>query len=318
MENFYCVKVNFDVTFPFSYKSRLSDRLRGLYNTYMKIIENKTFDEERALYNITGAEVINCSFAGPADGESALKECRDVVIEGCSFSLRYPLWHAVNFEVKNCTMDNLTRAALWYTKNGRIYSSTLGGIKALRECDDTYMEGCTVVSPEFGWRCRGVEMTDCDVQSEYFLFECNNIKLKGVSLKGKYSFQYVENAEIDDCEFDTKDAFWHAKNMVVRNTVLKGEYLGWYSDGLTLINCKISGTQPLCYCKNLRLINCTTDGCDLAFEYSDVEATIDGHIVSVKNPKSGSVTADSVGEVIDGDAAIPCFGKVYIRQKKCG
>ena len=180
MENFYCVKVNFDVTFPFSYKSRLSDRLRGLYNTYMKIIENKTFDEERALYNITGAEVINCKFAGPADGESALKECRDVVIEGCSFSLRYPLWHAVNFEVKNCTMDNLTRAALWYTKNGRIYSSTLGGIKALRECDDTYMEGCTVVSPEFGWRCRGVEMTDCDVQSEYFLFECNNIKLKGV------------------------------------------------------------------------------------------------------------------------------------------
>ena len=287
----------------------------------MKIIENKTFDEERALYNITGAEVINCTFAGPADGESALKECRDVVIEGCSFSLRYPLWHAVNFEVKNCTMDNLTRAALWYTKNGRIYSSTLGGIKALRECDDTYMEGCTVVSPEFGWggwSARGIRMEDTTAVSEYFMMRSEDLVFRGVEFTGKYSFQYVENAEIDDCEFDTKDAFWHAKNMIVRNTVLKGEYLGWYSDGLTLINCKISGTQPLCYCKNLRLINCTTDGCDLAFEYSDVEATIDGHIVSVKNPKSGSVTADSVGEVIDGDAAIPCFGKVYIRQKKCG
>ena len=38
-----------------------------------KKIENKTFDEERALYNLDGAQVLNCTFAGPADGESAFK-----------------------------------------------------------------------------------------------------------------------------------------------------------------------------------------------------------------------------------------------------
>lgn len=38
------------------------------------IIENQTFDEERALYNIKNTEVKNCVFAGPADGESVLKE----------------------------------------------------------------------------------------------------------------------------------------------------------------------------------------------------------------------------------------------------
>ena len=37
---------------------------------------------------------------------------------------------------------------------------------------------------------------------------------------------------------------------------------------------------------------------DLSFEYSDVEADIKGYILSVKNPKSGIITADSVGEVI--------------------
>ena len=33
------------------------------------VIENQQFDEERALYNLREADVKNCIFAGPADGE---------------------------------------------------------------------------------------------------------------------------------------------------------------------------------------------------------------------------------------------------------
>lgn len=283
-----------------------------------KKIENKTFDEERALYNLTDTEVINCTFAGPADGESAFKECRNILVIDCSFSLRYPFWHDIGYKIENCTLDNLTRAAIWYSKDGTILNSKLNGIKALRECDGAKITGCEIVSPEFGWRSRNIEMTDCTAESEYFLFECRDIKLKKVTMKGKYSFQYVENAEIDDCDFDTKDAFWHCRNMTVKNSVLKGEYLGWYSENLTLINCLIIGTQPLCYCKNLTLINCRTEGCDLAFEYSDVDAEIKGHILSIKNPKSGLITVDSVGEIIKGDNVMPCNGEIVINKRKCG
>ena len=53
---------------------------------------------------------------------------------------------------------------------------------------------------------------------------------------------------------------------------------------------------------------------DLSFEYSDVEADIKGNIVSVKNPKSGTITADSVGEIITEDAVMDCTGKVVIRS----
>lgn len=303
------------------YTRRIDNSLPLLYNRDMennerKIIEGGTFDEERALYHEVNAEVKGCTFAGPADGESALKECRRVTVDGCSFSLRYPLWHAEDFCVTSSTMDELTRAALWYCKDGRIEKSYLGGIKALRECDNITLEKCRVVSPEFGWRCRGVNMRDCDVKAEYFLFECKNIALSGVKLNGKYSFQYVDGGTICDCEFNTKDAFWHSKNLHVKNTVLKGEYLGWYSEGLVLENCLISGTQPLCYCKNLTLINCRTEGCDLSFEYSEVKATIDGHIVSIKNPASGVIEVDSVDEIIRGDCAVPCTGEVIVRRKK--
>lgn len=51
----------------------------------MKLIENQTFDAERALYESDGLTVKNCKFDGPADGESAFKECRDVRVEDCYF-----------------------------------------------------------------------------------------------------------------------------------------------------------------------------------------------------------------------------------------
>ncbi len=283
-------------------------------NQRRTVIENRNFDEERALYGSVNADIINCTFAGPADGESVLKECRGVNVAGCSFSLRYPLWHVENFNLTDCKMDELTRAALWYSKNGYIGKSTLGGIKALRECRGVTLENSNIVSPEFGWRCDKVTMNDCSVTSEYFMFESKNLHLKNVNFTGKYSFQYVKNAVIEDSDFSTKDAFWHSKNVTVKNTRLKGEYLGWYSEGLTLINCVISGTQPLCYCKNLKLIGCRTEGCDLSFEYSDVKADIIGEVLSVKNPKSGKIIADGYGEIIFADNNVPCKGKVIKRN----
>jgi hypothetical protein len=119
-----------------------------------------------------------------------------------------------------------------------------------------------------------------------------------VNFKGKYSFQYIENAIFENCTLDTKDAFWHAKNVVVKNCVVKGEYLAWYSENLKLVNCKIKGTQPFCYCKGLVLENCTMEDTDLSFENSSVEATVIGNIDSVKNPNSGYIKADGIGEII--------------------
>lgn len=263
-----------------------------------KIVENKIFDEERALYNLCDADVRNCTFAGAADGESVLKETHRIDVIGCAFSLRYPLWHSTDFLLKDSTLDELTRAPIWYASDGEMTDCNITGIKCLRECDRIKVSGCKAESPEFGWRCRGLDISDSSFDSVYFLFECKDVKMTSSKMSGKYSFQYTENVLIENCELDTKDAFWHAKNVTVKNSVVKGEYLGWFSDGLTLINCKIIGTQPLCYCKNLRLVDCTMEGTDLSFEYSDVEATVNGDIMSVKNPSSGSIIADSIGEII--------------------
>ena len=277
-------------------------------------IVGKQFDEERALYYLQHTDVEDCIFAGPADGESVLKEARDVGVINCKFSLRYPLWHVRGFRMENSTMDELTRAAIWYACDGEIVNSTLGGIKAVRECQNISLTGCDIVSQEFGWKSSGIRLKDTSVTAEYIFMDSRDVELENVRMKGKYSFQYMENLTIRDSYLDTKDAFWHSKNVTVVNSTLKGEYLAWFSEGLTLINCHISGTQPLCYCKDLKLINCTMEATDLSFEYSNVQAEIIGHVDSVKNPRSGHITLDSVGEVImTDDVVMECVGEVHIR-----
>lgn len=278
-------------------------------------ISNREFDEERALYHLQHTDVESCVFAGPADGESVLKEARDIGVSHCSFSLRYPLWHVDGFRMAHSSMDEKTRAAIWYARKGEITDSTLEGIKAVRECEAIHIVNSHIISPEFGWKSRNITLEDTDIVSEYLFLDSKDVVLNRVKMQGKYSFQYMENLEITDSELDTKDAFWHSKNVTVKNCIVKGEYLGWFSQGLTLIDCKIIGTQPLCYCDDLKLVRCTMEGTDLSFEYSQVQADIAGHVISIKNPKSGRIIVDSVGETIWEDPVMECHGEIVIRKK---
>lgn len=165
-----------------------------------RIIENRTFDEERALYGEKDLVVRNCRFDGPADGESALKECERVAVEGSFMNLRYPFWHDRGLALRDVEMTELCRAALWYSQDVSVEDSRLHGIKALRECDRVRMRGCDIDSPEFGWSVRGLEMENCTARSEYFLMRARDARLRRVRLTGKYSFQYVENVTIEGCD----------------------------------------------------------------------------------------------------------------------
>lgn len=281
----------------------------------MKEIRGRRFPNERDLYAAKDIKLVDCVFDGAEDGESALKEAKNIVLENCFMNLRYPLWHDGGVTLSGCSMSENCRAALWYSSDIRVTDSKLHGIKALRECDGATIENSEIVSSEFGWKSRNVTLNQTTVQSEYLFLLAQDLRLNGVNFKGKYSFQYVENATVENSVLDTKDAFWHCKNVTVKNSVVKGEYLGWYSENLTFINCKIIGTQPLCYCKNLKLVGCEMADTDLSFEYSEVEAEIKGTVLSVKNPKSGRITADAVSEIIlTDDSQVQCECEIYQRR----
>ena len=78
-----------------------------------KRIEGKNFDEERALYNEMHADVVRCNFAGPADGESVLKEARDITVSECTFSLRYSgMWLVFRRTVSRWTIRPELRSGM--------------------------------------------------------------------------------------------------------------------------------------------------------------------------------------------------------------
>lgn len=269
-----------------------------------KLIENLIMDAERALYQTQHADVRGCTFEGPADGESALKECTDIRVSGCRFLLRYPLWHTHGGSLSDSYMTETCRAAMWYDHDMTVERCSLGGIKAIRECDRMTLRDCNIKSTEFGWYCRDINVKDCSLVSEYPFMHTERLNVDGLTMKGKYSFQYVHDAVITNSYLDTKDAFWHARRVTVRDCVLKGEYLAWYAEDITLIRCRIIGTQPLCYVKNLTMLDCEMVGCDFSFENSSVTAEIKGDILSVRAPASGRIVAVSVGEILHDYAPV--------------
>lgn len=234
-------------------------------------------------------------------GESALKECSDIEAFNCRFEGKYPFWHVDSFRIDRCLFTEGARAALWYSKGLKMTDTRVDAPKMFREMDGVDLERVVIPdAQETLWHCRNVRLRDVEVNNADYLFmHSDNIDIDRYRQHGNYSFQYCHNVVIDNAVIYSKDAFWNTENVTVRNSELHGEYLGWHSRGLHLINCRISGTQPLCYCENLVMENCVMDAdCDLAFEESTLNASVNGKITSVKNPTSGTIVADSIGEII--------------------
>ena len=181
--------------------------------------------------------------------------------------------------------------------------------KMFRRISDLKLENVKFPNAlETFWDCKDIEAKNIEAdKGDYIFMHCSDIKIDGFRLQGNYSFQYAKDVVIRNADMDTKDAFWEAEDVTVYDSRINGEYLGWYSKNLHLVNCKIGGTQPLCYCENLVLENCVfEEDADLAFEYSDVEASLIGPVTSVKNPRTGRINADSYGEIIlDGNIKAP-------------
>ena len=263
-----------------------------------KLVQNQQFQGERPLYALHGIVLKNVKIL---DGESAIKECSDVEAYDCEFQGKYPFWIIDGVTIKNCLFAEGARAALWYLRNLSMSDSVINAPKTLRELQGVKLHNVNITdAKETLWQCCNVELDGVTCQgADYLLFHSFNVNISNYKHTGAYSFQYCRNITIRNADIQSKDAFWNSENIIVYDSKVSGEYLAWHSRNIKFVRCHISGSQPLCYVDNLVLEDCTFgDNADLAFEYSTVRASIKGNITSVKNPTSGFVCADSIGEVI--------------------
>lgn len=277
----------------------------------MKIVSYAEFGGERPLFATHDLTLENVTIHA---GESALKCCSEITANNCRFEGKYPFWHTKGFRVNDCVFTPGARAALWYSSDLVMTNTLVEAPKMFREMTNLALTNVRIPdAQETLWHCSDVTLHDVEVKNADYLFmHSSNIKIEDYRQQGNYSFQYCKNVEIRNAHIDSKDAFWNTENVTVYDSELTGEYLGWHSKNLKLVRCKISGTQPLCYCKNLVMEDCILgDDADLAFEDSEVNATIKSNIISVKNPRTGSIKALAIGEIIiDTNVLAPADCKI--------
>ena len=264
----------------------------------MKIISNTAFGGERPLFESHDLRMENVVIRA---GESAIKECSNIEAVDCRFEGNYPFWHVHGFVIDRCFFDVGGRSALWYSDHLKMTDTRIDAPKMFREMHDIEIENVEMNdADEVFWRCQNLNIRNLKLHGGTYPFMfSSDIRIDGLESDSKYVFQYVKNVELRNAKVTTKDAFWEVENVTIYDSELNGEYLGWHSHNLRLVNCHITGEQPLCYAHDLVLENCTFGpDCDRAFEYSSVQATIKGAIGGVKNPRTGSITAESYGEII--------------------
>lgn len=243
------------------------------------------------------------------DGESGIKQCRNIEASRCNFYGKYPWWHVDGARIDHCYFAPGSRSAIWYTNDLVMTDCTIDGPKFFREMKNVTLENVDINdADETFWKVDGLKLKNVKLhEGTYPFMFSQNIYVDGLESDAKYVFQYCQNVEVHHAKITTKDSFWECENVTVYDSELDGEYLAWHSKNVRLVNCHLSGEQLLCYTQNLVLENCTFDAaCDRVFEYSTVEADIRGHIENIKNPTSGHIVADSIGSVtIDGHVLSP-------------
>lgn len=251
---------------------------------------------ERPLFGEQNLYVEDTVFA---EGESPLKESRNVELHGSMFQWKYPLWYSKHVTADDCTWFEMARAGVWYTDDLTVNHALIEAPKNFRRCHRLTLNHVSMPNAaETLWHCEDVTIDELMAKGDYFGMNSRNMKINDFELVGNYCFDGARNVEIHRAKLLSKDAFWNSEDVTVYDSVISGEYLGWNAKNLTLINCMIESLQGMCYVDNLVMKNCRLVNTTLAFEYSTVDVEVQGRIESILNPTSGIIRADSIGELI--------------------
>ena len=262
----------------------------------MEIIKRGFLEGERALFQAKDLRIEETIFD---NGESPLKHSKNIELYNSSFRWKYPLWYSSDIHLKECVLFEMARAGIWYTSGISMENVIIEAPKSFRRSSGISLKNVNFYNAqETLWSCSDIEMEKVNARGDYFAMNSRNMKISELELVGNYGFDGCENLEISNSRLITKDAFWNCNNVIVKDSYICGEYFGWNSSNVVLENCTVESLQGLCYIQGLKMINCRLINTTLSFEYSEVDAEINGHIDSVKNPSSGKIHAGSIGELI--------------------
>lgn len=267
----------------------------------MEKIDNKHYTGERALFKSRDLEIDKCLFD---DGESPLKESKNLIITNTTFGYKYPLWYGDNHQVSNCKFLEMSRSGIWYNNHSTFKDLEIIAPKLFRRCDSISLENINFYdAKETLWTCSNISLKNIKIENgDYFGKDSSNIYADNITINGNYCFDGGKNIKVSNSILNSKDAFWNCENVTIKNSTIVGEYLGWNTKNLTLINCQIKSHQGFCYIENLIIKNSTITDSDLIFEYcKNIDVDVNSTLDTVKNPISGIIRSYGIKDYIKDD-----------------
>lgn len=280
----------------------------------MKNINGGEYTGERALFCSSDLRIEKARFH---NGESPLKESRGIDLYECTFEWKYPLWYCHDVTAFDTVLEESARSGIWYTENISMTNSVIYAPKTFRRSKGISLKDVRLENAqETLWNCSDINLCGVSVKGDYFGFGSSDVDAEDLSVEGNYLFDGGKNITVKNSRLISKDAFWNCENVYVENCYIEGEYLGWNSKNVTFVNCTIESNQGMCYMDNVTLRDCKLVNTDLCFEYCTVDAEISSCVDSVKNPISGRIVADSIGEIIHEADRVDVSATEIIEVKK--
>ena len=282
----------------------------------MEIIKDKEFGGERPLFGTHDIRLENVTIR---EGESAIKECRNIEAVNCRFEGNYPFWHVHKFLIEKCYFAVGGRSALWYSDHLTMKDTVIDAPKMFREMSHLKLENVVINdADEVFWRCDNLRIRNLKLHDGTYPFMfSHDIEIDGLDSDSKYVFQYVRNAVIRKRAHHHKrramgNAQCHRVRLRAQRRVSR---LAFAQSAPGQLPHNRRTAALLCPRPCARKLHLRPD-CDRAFEYSTLEADIHGNIINIKNPISGHIVADEIGSVtIDENIKAPADCIITVRKK---
>lgn len=276
-------------------------------------VDGGVYQEGRELQALTDTVVFGAEFLSAEDTGEPLIDCANVLVQNSIFAVERPLVGAVKTIISMCDFDQTTRGTLSDSNRIVVQHCVFEGADSLSACERVHLHESEIYGYGLARDCKRLKLTSVIVEGVDAFLNCSNLAAWNLSVAGDGAFRHLENSLITGSIINGDDVLAYAKNVTLRDCVITGRRIGWMAQDLTFINCTIVGEAPLCRGREINVIDCRMLLADMAFEYSEIEASINGHINSVINPLSGTILADTVGTVLNGNARFNCSGLVYER-----
>ena len=191
----------------------------------MDTIKQAYLTGERALFHASDVQVEDSTFA---QGESPLKESRNIRLHNSIFKWKYPLWYSTDIECSHITLMETARSGIWYSEHVTMKDCVLQAPKTFRRCSDITLENVQLPNAqETFWNCSDIRLQRVHAAGDYFAMNAENITIDEFTLSGNYAFDGAKHVELHHATLLSKDAFWNCEDVTVYDSLIIGEYLGW-------------------------------------------------------------------------------------------